>query len=42
MEYYLAVKKNGFELAPVRWMNPEPIHLIFKPTETLKGQLEGR
>ena len=42
MEYYLAVKKNGFELALVRWMNPEPIHLVFKPRETLKGQLEGR
>ena len=25
MEYYLAIKKNAFELVQVRWMNLEPI-----------------
>ena len=42
VEYYLSIKRNGFELALVRWMNPEPVHLIFKPKETLKHQLKGR
>ena len=25
MEYYSAIKKNEFELVPVRWMKLEPI-----------------
>ena len=25
MEYYSAIKKNKFESAVVRWMNPEPV-----------------
>ena len=24
MEYYLAIRRNEFESAVVRWMNPEP------------------
>ena len=25
MEYYSAIKKNEFELVPVKWMSPEPV-----------------
>ena len=25
MEYHSAIKRNGFESAEVRWMNPEPV-----------------